>query len=245
MTDRWTKLEGVEFDPSDAVERLLLGEYGAVFAAVGVTPPTKVAFRDQAEVARFQAELEIAEAEIGGFSIELQRPALEALLIAARDAEREGLAITPRGADSARRSFDETVELWQSRVGPALLHWTGLGKITDEEAEAVRRMPIFEQIRAVLGLEQKGLWFAKDLSKSIIYSVAPPGTSQHLSLLAFDAAEHAEARVREILASHGWFQTVTSDLPHFTYLGVRESELPGLGLRSVEHGGRRFWVPDI
>ena len=245
MTDRWTKLDGVEYDPADAVERLLLGEYGAVFAAVGVTPPTKVAFRDQAEVERFQADLDIAGAELGRFLIELQRPALIALLKAGNHARDEGLTITPRGADSARRSFNETVELWKSRVEPALAHWTGLGKLTDEEAESVRRMPIYEQVRAVLGLEQKGLWFAKDLSKSIIYSVAPPGTSQHLSLLAFDAAEHADARVCKVLADNGWFQTVTSDLPHFTYLGARETDLPGLGLKSVEHGGRRFWVPDF
>ncbi|HMJ08621.1 MAG TPA: hypothetical protein VK468_06430, partial [Pyrinomonadaceae bacterium] len=83
------------------------------------------------------------------------------------------------------------------------------------------------------------------LSKSIIYSVAPPGASQHLSMLAFDVKEFDAEDVRVTLAKHRWFQTVTSDLPHFTYLGVAESELAGLGLKRVEHAGRPFWVPDI
>ena len=60
-----------------------------------------------------------------------------------------------------------------------------------------------------------------------------------------DVKEFDNARVRSILASHGWFQTVTSDLPHFTYLGVKESELPMLGLKQVQNSGRIFWVPDI
>ncbi len=94
-------------------------------------------------------------------------------------------------------------------------------------------------------LETKGIFFAKDLSKSIIYSVAPPGTSQHLSLLAFDVLEHEDPEVREILSNAGWFQTVTSDLPHFTYLGVRKNELEKLGLRKVNNIDRSFWIPDI
>jgi hypothetical protein len=51
--------------------------------------------------------------------------------------------------------------------------------------------------------------------------------------------------VREIFFRHGWFQTVLSDLPHFTFLGVREKELPALGLRRVEECGQTFWVPDL
>jgi hypothetical protein len=100
-------------------------------------------------------------------------------------------------------------------------------------------------VPVVLALETKGIWFAKDLSKSIIYSVAPPGTSQHLAMLAFDVKEFAERRVREILARNGWFQTVVSDLPHFTYLGVAENDLPDLGLKRVLSGEQAFWVPGI
>jgi hypothetical protein len=64
-------------------------------------------------------------------------------------------------------------------------------------------------------------------------------------MLAFDVKEHEDPRVRALLAKHKWFQTVVSDLPHFTYLGVEETELPGLGLKKVTEGGRTFWVPDI
>jgi hypothetical protein len=64
-------------------------------------------------------------------------------------------------------------------------------------------------------------------------------------MLAFDAMEHADGDVRAVLARHGWYQTVPSDLPHFTFLGVPEDKLYLLGLRSIEHGGRIFWVPDL
>jgi hypothetical protein len=64
-------------------------------------------------------------------------------------------------------------------------------------------------------------------------------------MLAFDASEFREARVREILAHHGWFQTVLYDLPHFTFLGVREIELRAFGLKSVKEAGQIFWIPDI
>ena len=101
-----------------------------------------------------------------------------------------------------------------------------------------------EQVREVLNLEKRGLWFSKDLSKSILYSVAAPGTSQHISMLALDVTQFADARVRRILANHGWFQTVKSDQPHFTYLGRMEKELPQLGLRSVTIGAQVFWIPD-
>ncbi|MDM7923940.1 MAG: hypothetical protein QUS14_16725 [Pyrinomonadaceae bacterium] len=135
--------------------------------------------------------------------------------------------------------------LWKSRVIPATEHWLKLGRITADDADVLANCSITEQIAKVFELEQSAIWFAKDLSKSIVYSVAPPGTSQHLSMLAFDVAEFDDATVRRILAEHGWYQTVISDLPHFTYLGITEADLPVHGLKNVEHGGRRFWVPDI
>ena len=106
-------------------------------------------------------------------------------------------------------------------------------------------MPIPEQIAEIFKLEEQGIYFAKSLDKSIIYSVAPPGTSQHISMLALDVKEHGNAKVREILANHGWFQTVVSDLPHFTYLGAKETDLPNLDLKKVSDGGRVYWIPNI
>ena len=64
-------------------------------------------------------------------------------------------------------------------------------------------------------------------------------------MLALDVTEFENPNVRAVLARHGWFQTVVSDLPHFTYLGVDETELPSLGLKRVVSDGRPFWIPDL
>ncbi len=135
------------------------------------------------------------------------------------------MTITPRGADSGQRNYSGTVKLWASRVDPGLIHWVKQGKLTEAEASKIRALSPFEQVSEIFKLESQGMYFAKDLSKSIIYSVAPPGTSQHISMLALDVSEHDNSKVRDILAKHGWFQTVISDLPHFTFLGVPENQL--------------------
>jgi hypothetical protein len=233
-------------EPKDAVGQKLLREYGSVFVSRGgAKPPTKVIFRDEGEVSNFQSSLSTSRETIGGHTMELQSAAMTALKNAITAASARNLKITPRAADSAKRTYNETVGLWQSRVDPALEHWTSKGRLTKSDAARIKAMTTFEQVAEVLRLEEQGIYFAKDLSKSIIYSVAPPGTSQHLSLLAFDVTQHDNPEVRRILADNGWFQTVASDLPHFTFLGVEEAELPGLGLKRTTGGGRTFWVPDI
>lgn len=232
--------------PNTDVERLLLREYGAIFVARGgATPPPKIVFADQDEVLKFQEGVEIKGAVIGGIVLELQAAAMDALLDTIAEAQISGLSISPRGTDSARRDYEGTVDLWASRVDPALDYWSLQGRLDETEVDRLRSMRPFEQVPEVLRLEAEGIWFAKDLSKSIIYSVAPPGASQHLAMLAFDVKEFDDAKVRSLLARHGWFQTVVSDLPHFTFLGVSESELIGLGLKRVESGDQVFWVPDI
>ena len=117
--------------------------------------------------------------------------------------------------------------------------------MTSEEADRLRALPINQQVSDVLELEKQGIFFSKDLSKSVLYSIAAPGTSQHIAMLAFDANEFLDARVREIMTEHGWFQTVLSDLPHFTFLGLKESELPERGLRLVVVNNQKFWIPDV
>jgi hypothetical protein len=230
----------------DAAQIRLLHEYGAVFVARGgVIAPNRVVFEDENAVEEFQSRMSIRRAAIGGLELELQSVAMDNLLNAASEAAAGGLSITPRGPDSARRNYQDTISLWNSRVEPALAHWTLQGRMTADQAEEIRVRSPYEQVAEVFTLEEKGIYFAKDLSKSIIYSVAPPGASQHLSLLAFDVAEFDDAKVREILATHFWYQTVVSDLPHFTFLGVSEDELPGLGLKQVASGDREFWLPDI
>lgn len=232
--------------PTDDAGKLLLREYGSVFVSRGgTTPPKKVVFKDQADVIAYQAGVQRSSESIGGMTMTLQTPAMNALKAAISEAKAAGLTIGPRGADSSIRDYDHTVKLWTSRVNPGLVKWVGSGRVTQAEANRIKKLTPFEQVPEILKLEQQSIFFSTDQTKSIIYSVAPPGTSQHISMLALDVKEFDKARVRSILANHGWFQTVTSDLPHFTYLGVTEAELPGLGLKKVTNTGRDFWVPNI
>jgi hypothetical protein len=236
----------VTCDGRDPVARRILNEYGAVFfASGGATPPPVCIFNGAEEVESFQRAATVSAQEMGGVLIELQPAAMRALLAARAEAQVEGLDITPRdGSESARRGYADTVRLWNSRLLPALEYWRAQGRLTDEEAERVRALPVREQVGAVLELERGGVYFSKDFSKSILYSVAAPGASQHLSLLAFDAAEYTDQRVRQVLARHGWFRTVRSDCPHFTYLGLSESRLPAHGLKKLETRDGEFWVPN-
>ena len=234
-------------DPADPCARRLLSEYGAMFVASdSVAVPPVCVFRDEQEVSDFQRQAGIGAADFNGVTIELQPAALAALVAARDDARREGLDISPRdGAEAARRDFADTVRLWESRVRPALAHWSGAGRVSEQEAAHLGSLSLKEQVARVLELESCGCFFSKDFSKSILQSVAAPGASQHLALLAFDIVEFTDARVRAILARHGWFRTVRNDLPHFTFLGVAETELPGLGLRRVANDEEVFWVPDV
>lgn len=233
-------------DGRDPVARRILNEYGAVFlAAGGALPPPVCIFKGAEEVESFQRAARPEAREIGGVTIELQPAAMRALVAAREEALAEGLDITPRdGAESARRGYVDTVRLWNSRLLPALEYWRAQGRLTLEETERVRRLPVREQIGAVLELERGGVYFSRDFSKSILYSVAAPGASQHLSLLAFDAAEYGDERVRGMLARHGWFRTVRNDCPHFTYLGLSESRLPSQGLKKIKTADGEFWVPN-
>ncbi|MET0754240.1 MAG: hypothetical protein ABWZ66_12740 [Pyrinomonadaceae bacterium] len=232
--------------PTEDVGKKLLKEYGSVFVARGgASAPKTVIFKDESEVSGFQSSVSKSNEKIGSYNVELQSAALNALKDAVSEAKQNNLSITPRGADSAKRTYSETVSLWESRVNPGLEHWVSKGKMQKSEADRIKNLSPFEQVPEILKLESQGMFFSKDLSKSIIYSVAPPGTSQHLSMLALDVSEFENAKVRDILARHGWYQTVQSDLPHFTFLGARESELENLGLKKVADGGRTFWLPNI
>ena len=249
--ERVLRLRGASIDdicpPDDQVARRVLHDYGAMFVGTqDVLPPPLCVFINEDQVARFQSEAGFTAANIGEAVIELQPAAMAALLQARAAAHAEGLEISPRdGAEAARRSYADTVRLWNSRFLPALEHWTRVDRLSAQQAESLRSLPIPEQVPEVLELEQEGIFFSKDLSKSVLYSIAAPGTSQHIAMLAFDANEFHEPRVRELLAQHGWFQTVLSDLPHFTFLGLAAEELPGRGLKSVAAEGQTFWIPDV
>jgi len=78
----------------------------------------------------------------------------------------------------------------------------------------------------------------------ILGLVAPPGTSQHLWGLAIDLQVSTSAQ-RQALNENGWFQTVVSDLPHWTYLGWSEDDLPKFGLQPKIVQGIKYWVTPI
>lgn len=232
---------------SDGVARRILEDYGAIFIATRKvkTPPVCV-FTSEAQVTKFQDEADYVTETVSYADIELQPEAMKALLKAREEALKEGLDITPRdGAEAARRSYEDSMHLWDTRFLPALDHWLAQGRLTEAQVARLKSLPRRSQVAEVLELEKTGVYFSKDLSKSILYSIAAPGASQHIAMLAFDVSEFDNPRVREILAKHGWFQTVLSDLPHFTFLGLKEKDLPKNGLKSVEAEGQTFWIPNI
>ena len=246
LKKRKKKIESI-CPPSDPVSRRILEEYGAIFVAnKKVTPPPVCIFTNEDQVTKFQDDAGF-EAELMGYDeVELQPEALKSLNKARKEAQKEGLDITPRdGAEAGRRNYEDSVRLWNSRFEPALDYWLSQGRLTEEQVTRLRSLPLFQQVAEVLELEKNGIYFSKDLSKSILYSIAAPGTSQHIAMLAFDVNEFENPRVREIMARHGWFQTVLSDLPHFTYLGLKEKDLPKHGLRSLEINGQMFWIPNV
>ena len=246
LKKRKIKLDSI-CPPSDPVARRILEEYGAVFVATKkVLPPPVCIFTTEDQVTRFQDEAGFDEEQIGFDVIELQPEALKQLRKAREQAQKEGLDITPRdGAEAARRNYGDSVRLWNSRFFPALDYWLSQGRLTADQVARLKSLSLSQQIAEVLELEKIGIYFSKDLSKSILYSIAAPGTSQHIHMLAFDVNEFENPRVREIMAEHGWFQTVLSDLPHFTFLGLKEKDLPKNGLRSLEVNGQVFWIPNV
>jgi hypothetical protein len=235
-------------DPKDPLERRILEDYGAVFLANSekVLPPNACIFTNAEQVLQFQTRATAATAYMAGAKIELQPVALRALIAARDEALAENLDITPRdGAEAGRRSFADTVRLWNSRFLPALDYWQNRNRITADQIWDIKRLPVRAQLAAVLELEREGIYFNTFFNNSILYSVAAPGASQHLSMLAFDANEFGNKQIREILADHGWFRTVKGDAPHFTFLGVGEDDLPARGLKKVKTGDGDFWVPNV
>jgi hypothetical protein len=233
---------------SSAVERRLFAEYGAIFVTAA-TPPPRIIFSDSAQVDAFQSSLKLASAVFGAHEVQLQAKALDALSAAASEIADSSGSITARSADAGGRSYADTVGLWTRNVTRGVEHWESLGRMTSEQARSILEMTPPDQVAAILNLENgEHLFFGTFFDKSILYSVAAPGASQHLSLLAFDVAEYEDPNVERVLSEHGWYRTVPNDLPHFTYLGRDQNALPDLGLvrMSVPCGERvyYFWIPD-
>lgn len=232
---------------TDKLGKRLFAEYGAIFSATDeVVLPKTCIFASESEVARFQSKLTTSKLTIGTVEIELQAAAMTSLKKALRDAETRGLRITPLdGSIAGRRSFADTERIWNSRFFPALDHWVRRSRISRQEADAARQLSVVDQVERVLLWEENGIFFSTGKNRPIMSSVAPPGTSQHLSLIAFDIEQASNRAVRDIMNANGWFQTVVNDSPHFTFLGYAESELPKRGLKAVARGGYKYWVPAV
>ena len=231
---------------SNAMAKRVFDEYGAVFAVKETAKfPDRCIFNDTADVDRFQRSVRTKSALIGGVAVELQEAAMNSLSEVAKDAEALNLRLTPLdGAIAGKRSYTDTVRIWSSRFQRALDHWVQVGKITPDEAAAVRNMNIEHQVERVISWESAGLFFSTDLSRSIFSSTAPPGTSQHLSMLAIDIVEYNDPMIVSLLASRGWYKTVLNDPTHFTFIGVPENELPNRGLKPVLRGPSKSWIPN-
>lgn len=231
------------------VESRLLREYGAIFLTKATPPPTLI-FADSEQVESFQSSLSVAGGSFGEHLIELQSTAMKALTAAQEEIKRRGGTLSARAADSGRRSYEDTVKLWTRNVTRGLERWQAEGRISSDQADAIIGLTTVEQVAVILDMEDtEQLYFGTFFDKSILYSVAAPGASQHLAMLAFDVAEFEDDRVEKILGEFGWHRTVVSDFPHFTYLGYIKEELPSLGLRQVSwaYKGRDywFWIPNL
>ncbi|HMJ09564.1 MAG TPA: hypothetical protein VK468_11195, partial [Pyrinomonadaceae bacterium] len=213
----------VETDP---LARRVLIEYGAILAAAdSVVVPPKCIFRNSDEVVSFHLTVKQTSIVLSGVRVELQQAAAASLERVQAEAAARGLRIVPLdGPVAAKRTYADTVRLWNSRFFPALRFWELAGTISETESTEVRNMPLAEQARKVMELEARGYNFGTGRMKSIFISTAPPGTSQHIAMLALDVIDYNNSGLRALFNDQGWFQTIVGDPAHFTFLGIPETE---------------------
>jgi hypothetical protein len=120
--------------------------------------------------------------------------------------------------------------IWNSRVFPAMDFWIRRGRLPETARDEIARLELPKKLEKILEWESQGIYFSTDRTRSVLTSTAPPGTSQHLALIALDVVEFRNPTVRGVLNKNGWFQTIVDDPAHFTYLGFSETELPSRGL---------------
>ena len=232
---------------TSAVAARVLEAYGAMWVANDfILLPQSCIQTGESDVVRYQKTLKTKRFDVGGVSIELQAASADALQRAVDEAATSGFGITPLdGAIAGGRSYGDTLMLWNSRVFPAMEFWMTRGRLPVDARDQIARLDQQKKVEKVLEWESQGIFFSTDRSRSIFTSTAPPGTSQHLALIAFDVTEFWNARVRAIMNRNGWFQTVIDDPAHFTYLGFAEAELPARGLIAVSKGRHQYWVPNM
>lgn len=225
----------------------VLQDYGAMFVAnESILPPHSCIQAGESDVIRYQKKLKTKCIDVDGVRIDLQTAAADALQTVIGEAVAEGYAFTALdGAIAGGRSYGDTLMLWNSRFFPGMGFWIKRGRLSGADRDAIGRLDLQNKIEKVLEWETQGIYFSTDRTRSIFTSTAPPGTSQHLALIALDVAEFWNPELRAILNRNGWFQTVVDDPAHFTYLGFPASELPSRGLRAIYKGSQQYWVPNM
>jgi hypothetical protein len=232
---------------TSVVAKRVLESYGSMFSThESVVLPDVCIQPGEGAVIQFQKQLQIKPVDINGVRLNLQPPAADALSLSISQANERGFRISPLdGAIAGGRTYGDTLMLWNSRFIPALEFWLKRGRLSTADVDRIHRVELLEKVEMVLEWEKAGIYFSKSRTQSVLTSTAPPGTSQHLSLIAFDVVEYWNPEVRSILNNNGWYQTVVDDPPHFTYLGHPAADLPGRGLRFVAKGGFHFWIPNL
>jgi hypothetical protein len=239
---------GKFYDNTNLVERRVMEDYGAMFLNSDLNADiySRCIFKNTTAVEDFQKRIKFVQEEFGGRTIKLQSAAMNALLEAQKKA---GKKITPKGTNPAARKNDAVLSSWNDAVMQGVIYWkknaNGKGqKLSEDKAAKLGLLTGDEQIKMVLELEKDGFWFHPEHNRSITVYTAIPNASQHLSLLALDIIEYSDQVIRTALAENGWFQTVFQDRPHFTYLGIKQANLEGLGLKKKQFEGRDFWIPN-
>src|SRR6185295_17163644 len=115
-------------------------EYGAIFVAdKKVIPPPLCVFTTEEQVTKFQDDAGWEVERIGFDDVELQPEAMKKLRKAREEAQKEGLDITPRdGSEAARRNYEDSVRLWNSRFLPALDYWQSQGRLTSDQVARMK-----------------------------------------------------------------------------------------------------------
>jgi len=225
----------------------VLETYGAMYVATeSITLPKVCVYDGEASFLEYRKDIKTSRMLLADVDLEFQESAAAALRLANTEIQQRGLRITPLdGAIAGPRTYGDTLQLWNSRFFPALDFWIKRGRLSEADRLYVGGLDLEKKVEKVLEWESQGIFFSTDRTRSIMTSTAPPGSSQHLALMALDVVEYWNSDVRSALNRNGWFQTVVGDPPHFTYLGVPETELPSRGLRAVSKGGFQFWVPNL
>ena len=229
------------------VARRVFESYGAIFAATErIKLPSVCVFPSESDVRTFQKQLNTDRIEVGRFTLEFQKAAADSLRMSIEELGTQGLRVTPLdGSVAGGRTYGDTLMLWNSRVFPAIEHWRRRGRLTQYDIDQFIKLEPPMRVERVLEWETKSIFFDRSRTRSILTSTAAPGSSQHLAFVALDIVEHWNPNVRSTLNRHGWYQTVIDDPPHFTYLGLPETELPSRGLHMIAKGGHFYWVPNF